>query len=153
MSYKLREATEEDRSWLDQLRRAVYFDLVVETFGRFEEGRHRRHCEDCWNQGNIQIVWVEQEPVGMIQVIEGGSTIELCEIQIVPERQGNEIGSAILHDLIDRSLRDGKRLVLSVALKNRKARSLYERLGFGVTGRSDTHFQMQHQPHIERGAE
>jgi len=146
VNYKLRDATEEDRPWLDQLRRGVYFDLMVDTFGHFEEERHQRHCEECWNQGNIQIVCVERESIGMLQVAEGASTIELCEIQILPDHQGNGIGSALLRDVIDRSRSTGKNLVLSVALKNMKARSLYERLGFGVTGRSDTHIHMQYMP-------
>lgn len=145
MNYELRDASEEDRSWLDQLRRAVYFDLMVETFGRFEEDRHQRHCEACWDQGNIQVVWVQQEPIGMLQVIECASTIELGEIQIGPEHQGKGIGSALLRDVIDRSRSAGKSLSLSVALKNLKARKLYERLGFSVSGRSNTHFHMRYQ--------
>ncbi len=54
MRYELQIATEGDKPWLDDLRRAVYKELVLSTFGRFEEERYQRHCEECLEQGNDQ---------------------------------------------------------------------------------------------------
>jgi ribosomal protein S18 acetylase RimI-like enzyme len=150
MTYQLRAATEKDQSWLDDLRRVVYFDLMVDTFGQFEEDRHQRHCEDCWDQGNIQIVQVERVSAGMLQVIEGNSSIELCEIQIDPAQQGRGIGTTLLLDLISQADKARKDLVLSVALKNLRARQLYERLGFVVTRCGDTHHHMQYSADSHR---
>jgi hypothetical protein len=47
MQYELRPATEADRAWLDDLRREVYYDLILSNFGEFDEERHRRHSRGC----------------------------------------------------------------------------------------------------------
>ncbi len=143
MRYELQIATEDDKSWLDDLRRAVYKEIVVSTFGRFEEERHQRHCEECWERGNINIVRIDGTSVGMIQLAEGADSIELCEIQLHPNHQGKQLGQTLVRDVIHRSIASDKKLVLSTGLKNVRAKAFYERLGFRVTGQSDTHFHMR----------
>ena len=143
MSHQRRAATEADRTWLEDLRRAAYFDLMVETFGSFEEDRHRRHCDECWHQGHIDIVLVDGSPVGMLQLFDDGARIEVGEIQIDPAHQGGGLGSRLLTEVIEHAEASGRELVLSVALKNLRAKALYERLGFRTTGRNDSHHHMQ----------
>lgn len=143
MRYELQPATEGDKPWLDALRREAYAELVVSTFGRFEEERHQRHCRECWERGNISIVTMDGTRVGMIQLVEGTESIELREIQVHPDHQGKQLGQALIRDIIGRSMACGKSLVLSTGLKNLRAKTLYERLGFTVTGQSDTHFHMR----------
>ena len=53
------------------------------------------------------------------------------------------VASAVLNDLI-RSARSCRVPVrLSTGLKNERARSLYERLGFRVTATTETHFHLK----------
>ncbi|MEM0915365.1 MAG: GNAT family N-acetyltransferase [Planctomycetota bacterium] len=143
MRYELQPATEEDKPWLDDLRRVVYAELVVATFGAFTEERHQRHCRTCWERGHIDIVSVDGARVGMIQVLEDADSIDLRKIQVHPDHQGKQLGQTLIRDVIRHATASGKPLVLSTGLKNLRAKSLYERLGFTVTRESDTHFHMR----------
>ena len=139
MNYMLRPAKDSDKAWLDELRRLAYRDLFHATWGRWDEIRHQRQFADCWHRGRIQLVEIDDAPVGMIQIFESGDRMEIGEIQIRPEDQGTGIGTQLLLDVIDRAKQQGKDVVLSTGLKNLGAARLYARLGFEETGCSDTH--------------
>ncbi len=139
VSYQLVAATQEDRQWLERLRRSVYRDLFVATWGDWDESRHLRHCSECWDQGNIFRVEVGGVPVGMIQLLEGPEAIEVGEIQITPPYQGRGIGSGLLRDTVSKAQASGKKVTLATGLKNHRAFSLYQRLGFEHTGQTATH--------------
>lgn len=143
MRYELQIANEGDKPWLDDLRRVVYKDLMIATFGTFDEERHQRHCKECWEQRNINIVKIGAASAGMIQLAENVDSIELCEIQLHPNYQGKHLGQTLLQEVIARSIASGKKLVLSAGLKNVRAKAFYERLGFRVTGQNDTHYHMR----------
>ena len=152
MRYELEIATEDDRAWLDELRRVAYHQLMTETFGAWDETRHNRHCQECWNQGAIQIVSINGNKIGMIQLTESPDVIELSEIQIHPDYQGRQIGQRLMIDVISRAREAQKKLTLSVALKNRRALKFYQGLGFRTVGRSDSHFQMRFSGHTTEGS-
>lgn len=46
MAYQLVLAVREDEAWLEQLRRAVYQELFLATWGGWDEARHLRHCAE-----------------------------------------------------------------------------------------------------------
>ena len=150
MDYQLVAATEDDRQWLEQLRRSVYRDLFFATWGDWDEGRHLRHCSECWDQGNIFCVEVDGVRVGMIQLFDGPDAIEVGEIQISPSYQGRGIGSMLLRDTVSEAQANRKKVLLSTGLKNYRASSLYRRLGFDHTGQTETHnlfeFPLRHVP-------
>jgi ribosomal protein S18 acetylase RimI-like enzyme len=62
----------------------------------------------------------------------------------LPEFQGRGLGTTILGDVIEHA-RMGRRPVSLQVLKVNPARRLYERLGFVISGESETHFQMRLQ--------
>ncbi|MEM9789181.1 MAG: GNAT family N-acetyltransferase [Planctomycetota bacterium] len=78
----------------------------------------------------------------LIQVLEDAESIDLREIQVHPDHQGKQLGQTLIRDAIQRATASGKPLVLSTGLKNLRAKALYERLGFTVTGQSATHFHI-----------
>jgi ribosomal protein S18 acetylase RimI-like enzyme len=150
MNYQLVAPTEEDRQWLDQLRRSVYRDLFFATWDAWDEARHLRHCSECWDQGNIFCVEVGGLRVGMIQLFDTPNAIEVGEIQITPSYQGRGIGSTLLRDTVSRAQANRKKVSLATGLKNYRAFSLYRRLGFDHTGQTETHnlfeFPFRHVP-------
>ena len=121
------------------------------TFGDWDEERHKRHCDECWQQGGVFLVIVGGSRVGMIQLFERKDAIEIGEIQIHPSHQNQRIGTQLLEDVMAKAHQHGKSVVLSVALKNERAYRLYERLGFHCTGRNDTHHHMQRLPSSSGG--
>ena len=138
-NYQLVAATEDDRQWLEQLRRSVYRELFFATWGEWNEARHLRHCAECWDRGNVFRVEVGGVRVGMIQFFEEPGVVEVGEIQIDPSYQGRGIGSMLLRDTVSKAQARGKKVSLATGLKNRRAFSLYRRLGFEHTGQTDTH--------------
>jgi ribosomal protein S18 acetylase RimI-like enzyme len=146
MEYELRPATSGDRDWLEGLRRAAYLDLFRATWGAWDEARHARHFAECLQRGRISIVEVNDEPVGMVQVFDAPDVLQVGEIQILPTRQSQGIGSQILKDIITSAHRQGKVVRLSVALKNDRAFKLYQHLGFRQVAQSETHNHMVAEP-------
>jgi len=141
--YTLTEASEDDRSWLDQLRRRVYADLFVATWGEWDEARHRRHFAACLQRGHISIVSVEGSRVGMLQLLEEPGGLEVAEVQVDPAHQGRGIGTTILQDVLRRAEPEGVPVSLRVGHQNEAAIRLYERLGFQTVTRTDTHRLMR----------
>ena len=103
MADQLVPASIEDRAWLERLRRYVYQDLFKATFGKWDEARHARQFEACWERGGIWIINVNDMRVGMIQLFEQPDAVEVCEIQIQPSHQSQGIGSRILKNTIARA--------------------------------------------------
>lgn len=146
MHYRLIPATPADLPWLEALRRAVYQDLFLATWGRWDEARHLRHCAECWEHGNIYTVELDGERVGMIQLHEYADRLEVGEIQIQPTHQGRGIGSRLLRDIQARAHAQGLKVSLATGLKNLRAVRLYERLGFQHAYQSETHYHMHSEP-------
>jgi ribosomal protein S18 acetylase RimI-like enzyme len=143
MNYTTRNANEDDKPWLDKLRREAYRDLFVATWGGWDEERHNRHFSSCWDDGNIKIIEQNVIPVGMIQILDSGIEIEVAEIQIVPKYQGKGLATAIITDILARAEKDNKKVTLSTGIKNFEALKLYQRLGFNEVKRKDSKIYLE----------
>jgi ribosomal protein S18 acetylase RimI-like enzyme len=146
MRYRLVRAVVRDQRWLDQLRRSVYRDLVIATFGSWDEARHVRHTSECWDRGHISIIEVDGERVGMIQILDQTGFVEIGEMEIQPSHQNRGIGSRILSDVVNQAHKRGKRVTLSVAINNERAYDFYRRCGFQTVAQTDTHHRLQCEP-------
>ena len=96
--------------------------------------------------GNHAAIVVDGERSGVVQIEETGERISLHQIEILPEYQGQGIGTAIVQSLLDRANATGKPVHLSVFHRNTSARNLYARLGFTVTSESERDVQMTYIP-------
>jgi ribosomal protein S18 acetylase RimI-like enzyme len=146
MDYRLVPAAPEDRRWFDELRRTVYQELFVATWGGWDEARHLRHCTACWERGAIHAVELDGTRVAMIQLFDRVDAVEIGEIQVVPSFQGRGIGTRLLRDTMVRAHARGKKVTLATGLHNHRAVRLYERLGFAHVSRSETHVHMESKP-------
>jgi ribosomal protein S18 acetylase RimI-like enzyme len=146
MDYRLIPTTHKDQEWLEQLRRAVSQDLFAATWGGWDEARHLRHCAECWERGEINVIEVDGVRAGMIQLFEHADAVEVGEIQIEPAHQGRGIGTRVLLDMIARAHAQCKKVSLSTGLKNRRAFELYQRLGFRRVAQTDTHDHLECEP-------
>ncbi len=144
--YRLVPITAEDRPWLEELRRVVYHDLFVATWGSWDEDRHVRHFNECWERGDISAIELDGVRVGMIQLFEQPDAIELREIQIHPSYQNRGIGTLLLRDTVSRAHSHHKKVSLSTGLQNHSAVRLYERLGFVHVAQTETHYHMRSEP-------
>ncbi len=142
--YRLRDASDDDLPWLEDLRRRAYSELFAATWGGWDEDRHRRHFRSFVEAGPVSIVEAaDGTPVGVVQLIEGAAALEIAEIQIDPTYQGRGIGTTVLRSVIAGAESEGRAVHLRVGLRNEGAIRLYERLGFEAVGKSETHRMMR----------
>ena len=146
LRYRLIRAAVNDQRWLDQLRRSVYRELFVATFGSWDEARHARDTRECWERGHISIIEADGERVGMIQILDQAGAVEIGELQIQPSHQNRGIGTRILSDVVNQAHKRGKAVTLSVALHNERANQFYQRCGFRHVAQTETHVQLQCDP-------
>ncbi|MHC4894671.1 MAG: GNAT family N-acetyltransferase [Planctomycetota bacterium] len=138
-----------DRFWLDDLRRAAYRDLFDATWGGWDEARHRRHFASCWGRGGIELLLIEGQPIGMLQVASGDGHLELSELQILPAHQSRGWGARVVRGLMAAAAQAGLGIELGTGLRNTGAQRLYARLGFRETSRSGTRVHMRWSPASE----
>jgi ribosomal protein S18 acetylase RimI-like enzyme len=141
LDYSLRPVIEADRAWLRALHHAAMREAVEAMWG-WDEQVQDELFEKGFTPENQWIVHMDGQDVGVIGVTRRPSEYFLDNIQIVPAYQGRGIGSALILELQDRADREGVPIGLQVIRSNR-ARKFYERLGFVVTHRSDTHYIMR----------
>ena len=107
--FKLVPASIEDEVWLERLRRDVYQELFMATFGGWDEARHRRHCVECWERGAIYAIEVDGVRVGMIQLFDQPDAVEVGEIQIQPSHQNQGLAVAFCRIRLLESTSSGRR--------------------------------------------
>lgn len=141
-NYKLRQATQTDHDFLYHLHISTIRDAVEATWG-WDEEFQRRYFEERWDPGPRQIIVVEGQDVGVVQVETYEDEIFLALIEVALEWQGKGIGTAVIRDLQARAREAGLPVTLHVLKANPKARKLYERLGFVVVEKREERVVME----------
>lgn len=140
MMFSLRPATIADQAFCWQLHQATMKPYVAATWG-WDEADQLARFEAGFDPGTCQIIEVHGDPVGVLQVDLAGTPVRLRNLQIAPRCQRRGLGSAVIRSVLDSVEGRGVRLRV---LKVNPARHLYERMGFGVTGETATHWQMHY---------
>ena len=147
--YQLRMATLADLDFLA--------DVVIEATreqGRmpqdFDERKFRvshsqrtaEQIADIAGTSTTYVVEVGGRRAGRLRVVRTPDQIELAGIQLLPSEQSRGIGTRIISDLLTEATGARLPLTLSVEKDNPRAKGLYLRLGFVVTGETDAEFVM-----------
>ena len=81
------------------------------------------------------------EKIGRLIVSRNAEEIRLVDISLLPQYRNRGVGTSLIKALF---MEAGARAVrLQVDKVNEQARRLYERIGFSVTGETQTHIQME----------
>lgn len=93
------------------------------------------------------IVTLADQPIGRLYFLQGSEELRVIDISILPQVQGQGIGSALMRGLQKQAQDAGTLFSLHVAMDNPRAHQLYERLGFVPSGESGgTHQRMEWDP-------
>jgi ribosomal protein S18 acetylase RimI-like enzyme len=120
----------------------------------------RRHIEDTWGWDDawqrrdfqqrfercaIQVIENDQSRIGSLWLKEDSATIFIADIQILPEWQGQRIGTAVLRGVIAQAMTSKRDVELVVLPVNERARRLYERMGFQTKELRDPFVHMRYR--------
>ena len=146
MEITYRPAGPEDMEFLYRLHESAMRAAVEAAYGPWEEAWQRDYFCKHFDPAVLQVIRVDGADAGMLRVQERTEECFLMDIEILPEFQRRGVGTQTIRGLIERAQAQGKPVALQVLKGNIAARSLYQRLGFGVTGENETHYTMACEP-------
>lgn len=135
----LTKATANDREFLLHVRKQTMVEHLEQAGIFLSEAEHALRLDDLYECSYV--LWHLGERVGHVKFRESLETLEVMQLQILPEHQGKGVGGKLMCQLIEKVEARSRRIVLSV-LKRNPAKRLYERMGFQVTGEDEHEFHM-----------
>lgn len=144
MDHTLRKATEDDREFLRRLHHTVVRRYVEAIWG-WDEVRQDEFVRQELEQTSPLIIEINGQSAGQITVNEREDEWTLVQLFILPEFQGQGIGTALLQWITREADCCEVPIVLRV-FKANPARHLYERFGFCVEREDDICFHMRRPP-------
>ncbi|MGW7081492.1 GNAT family N-acetyltransferase [Streptomyces sp. NPDC054866] len=126
--WEMRLATQADVERMAALR-ALVMREDFERVGRYDEQQLRQRVRDRFTPGHCWVIEVADAFAGCVSLRPDRAVYWLEHFLVVPPLQGRGIGSAVLHDLLERCDHEGIAVWLYV-LQGSPARRLYERHGF-----------------------
>lgn len=134
-----RAATDADKTFLLELRLATmapHYARQGITLGDEEERQRAQSHLDA-----AVIIEAEGQAVGVVKVVQDGTTWTIDQFQVAPTHQGRGLGTLVLRAVIGDARRAGALLRLSV-LKQNPAAGLYARMGFRTLEESTHSYKM-----------
>ena len=116
--------------------------MVVRQFGQWDDAMQEGFFVKKWFPEKYQILLCEGLPCGYLWVEDRDDSVVIMEIVILPEFQCRGIGTQVLQEEISRA-RDRNVPTTLRVLKESRAASLYNRLGFQEYDRTETHILMK----------
>ena len=128
--YALRGGTPEDFSFAE----AIYIDAMrplMQKLARWNEAERRAALRRSFKAADTSIVILDGRDIGWMQISERDTDYNLAQLQLLDDYCGLGIGTRLIGALLDKAVREGRTVSLSVIRINR-AIGLYKRLGFRI---------------------
>jgi ribosomal protein S18 acetylase RimI-like enzyme len=146
----LRDCREDDRAFVWEVRRQALREYVAALWG-WDEDAQRAKFEQRFTPAGHQIIVAGGRDVGLLQVVDDGTHLVVGKIELLPEFQRQGIGTVLMTRILGEARSRDIPVRLQVLRTNTPARRLYERLGFVVSGETESHVQMEFEaPHGPR---
>jgi ribosomal protein S18 acetylase RimI-like enzyme len=140
--WSLRPAREDDREFSRGLHEFSYRPHVERIWG-WDDEQQAGFFERRFRPEKLQIVQVAGLAVGVLEIEERADELFLANVEIHPDWRGKGVGSSIIRSLQERAREAKTPLTLQVLHVNRRARTLYDRLGFEEVGRDEIRARMR----------
>ena len=147
----LRRSAPEDSDFVLNLRRRTLMDLVIRSWGSWDDDRQHRYAERLVASESTRVARCGGVDIGILCVEEQDGGLVIETIGLLPEYQGQGIGSRLVRDVCREASARGISVSLEVQKANRRARSLYERLGFTTAGETEMGLAMMWLPTRSNG--
>lgn len=140
-----RKVKHEDIDFLLRLRKKSMSVHLTKAKIKLTNEQHLERIKEHYYDSHI--ILRDRKPIGVLKMgvitLNGTSkSLHIRQLQILPEFQGQGIGSKVLTVVKKRALQLQLPITLNVLLKN-PARGLYLRHGFQIEGKNKLEFQMR----------
>lgn len=140
-----RKVKHEDIDFLLKLRKKSMSEHLEKAKIKLTNEQHLERIKEHYYDSHI--ILRDRKPIGVLKmgiVALKGTTksLHIRQLQILPEFQGQGVGSKVLTVVKKRALQLQLPITLNVLLKN-PARGLYLRHGFQIEGKNKLEFQMR----------
>ncbi len=142
MNLFLQPAVRSDHQFLYRLHCTTMRDYIVPTWG-WDDQVQRAAFDRRVSTNPHQVILLDGQRVGMLELEHHPTELFIANIQVLPEKQGRGIGSAIIREIVELAHSSDAVATLQVLEVNERARRLYERLGFRVVGADPPHIRMR----------
>ena len=139
--YTLRRATEGDFYQLLRIRNQVLREYIEYVRG-WDENREEERFRGNFDPATTRVILSDDRVIGFLGVRPEGDVLYIAQVYIVPEYQGQGIGTALIREV----LAEDSPVELWVMKLNTGARRLYEGLGFRVKYEGETDYRMRAEP-------
>ena len=137
-----RPALETDTDFARFVHHQAYREVSERQFGPWDEEEQDEYFNADWSSATYEIVLCDAVPCGYVCIEDREDNIHVHELVLLPEFQGQGIGSSLLRQLMERASRRRVPVRLGTFRANR-ALNLYRRLGFQEMGRTETQILME----------
>ena len=137
-----RPALDVDTDFARSVHHQAYREVVVRQYGVWDEEAQDEFFKSDWDPSVFEIILCDGVPCGYTCIEDRDSDIHVRELVIVPQFQGQGVGTQILRGVIDRA-RVRRVPVRLGTLHSNRAVDLYRRLGFREFERTGTHILME----------
>ncbi len=141
-SLTLRQATPTDSEFAYCVKRAALREYVEQVWG-WDEDEQRQLHEERFAAQDFRVINLAGTDVGIMAMVVVADCVKLNQLFVLPEHQGNGIGTQCMSLIMEEARRLGLPLRLGVLKVNQRALTFYQRLGFICTGETDTHVLME----------
>ena len=134
-------ATGLDRGFFIHAHHTAYRDTIETMFG-WNEAVQDGFAIKAFDQGGINVIWSSGQRVGVVGWEQCPDHVWLKELFVLPSKQGQGIGSAVIHHIKTIAEERNLPVRLRTLTANHRAKALYERNGFSVSYKADVHWNM-----------
>jgi ribosomal protein S18 acetylase RimI-like enzyme len=140
----LRVATSSDLEALFALYRTVFQSHIERLWG-WSEAWQRSNFKKDLESSSTTVVELAGRVVGYLQTEEDKGRLYLRNLALLPDLQGQGMGTDLVEGLQRRAKQAGLPVELVVFRTNPRALEFYRRLGFEVRGKSEEFIEMSWQ--------
>jgi len=141
----LRRAGPADLDFVRRVQRAAMEPAVAAQLGPWDEALQHQ-ATNLRTIGSYEVGEVAGEAVAAVQIVDHEDAVQLSRLYVMPQEQGQGIGTQLVGRAQGRARRRGVPLRLQTLTGNEGARLLYERLGFVAVATSGAYVQMCWSP-------
>ena len=141
----LRPASSDDTEFLWEVQRTTLGPYVTAQFGT-DEAEQRAFFDRHFDVPAHQIVRVNGTDAGYLAYRRRDDHVYLVNVALLPRFQSRGIGSLLIRRVLKEADAANQPVRLRVLRSNARARDLYARFGFAVTGQTPDHYVMTREP-------